>query len=130
MEAHPGAVRAHSGAVEAHPGTMKAHHGAIEAHPGVVSAHSGAVEAHPGAVKAHAGAVELTELWSIPLEPWRLRSCFKTPVKKSGSRNVFQRRNIVTHKKNNYWTYFLNPKILNNIHHAYKEHFDLIYIVI
>jgi hypothetical protein len=25
---------------------------------------------------------------------------------------------------------FLNPKILNNIHHAYKEHFDFIYIVI
>jgi hypothetical protein len=50
--------------------------GWMEAHPGAVRAHSGAVEAHPGAVKAHPGAMELTELWSLPLEPWNLRSFF------------------------------------------------------
>jgi hypothetical protein len=99
--------------MEAHPGAMKAQPGAMEAHPGAVRAHSGAVEAHPG-------AMELTELWSLPLETWRLPSCFKTPVKKSGSRN------IVTKKKQLLDLFFklenikqYTPCILRTFDHIY-----------
>jgi hypothetical protein len=45
MEARPGAM-------EPHPGAIVAHHGAMEVHPRDVHGLAGTMEAHPGATEA------------------------------------------------------------------------------
>jgi hypothetical protein len=85
--------------VEAHPGAVKAPPGAVKAPPGAMEAPPGAMEAPPGAVEA-------------PL-------LFKNTSKKAKQQECFSTEKYCYLPDPNYRTIFLNPKILNNIHHAY-----------
>jgi hypothetical protein len=66
MEAHIGAIKSFSGAIEVQPGAMETHLRAVEAHIGAMKSFPEAIEIQPGAMEAHLGAIEL-----IP-EPRRL----------------------------------------------------------